>query len=216
MKREDSFVMQGRRKRLVETIKEKGIKDENVLKAIGNIPRHFFVFSGLETQAYEDKALSIDDNQTISQPYTVAFQSELLEITKGDKILEIGTGSGYQASVLAEMGVEVYSVERVYNLHEKATAILKELNYNVSTFYSDGFIGLQDYAPFDGIIITAAIPSIPQNLLKQLKINGKLVAPVGISGNTQQMKRIIRINETKFEEQHHGMFSFVPMLKGKK
>lgn len=215
MKREDTYVMQGRRRRLVEIITEKGIKDINVLDAIGKIPRHFFVLAGLEFQAYEDKALSISDEQTISQPYTVAFQSELLEVKKGDKILEIGTGSGYQASVLAEMGAELYTVERIFNLYEKASNILKELNYDVNAFYSDGYIGLDDYAPFDGIIITAAIPEIPENLLKQLKINGKLVAPVGAHGDVQQMKRIIRVSETRFQEGLHGMFTFVPMLKGK-
>lgn len=215
MKREDTYVMQGRRKRLVDTIKEKGIKDENVLKAIGKIPRHFFVMLGLEFQAYEDKSLSINDEQTISQPYTVAFQTELLEIKEGDKVLEIGTGSGYQSAVLCELGAEVYTVERIFNLYEKSTKILKKLNYNANTFYSDGYNGLPDYAPFDAIIITAAIPNTPVNLLNQLKIGGKLVAPVGSQSDTQQMKRLIKINETRYEEQFHGLFAFVPMLKGK-
>lgn len=211
----DSFVMQGRRAGLVEKIKEKGIKDERVLKAIGNVKRHLFVLKGLEFQAYEDKALSISAKQTISQPYTVAFQTELLELKRTDKVLEIGTGSGYQAAVLAEIGVEVYSVERIEELHESATKLLKELGYKVNTFYSDGFMGLENEAPFDKIIITAAIPEIPDSLLSQLKIGGIMIAPQGLSGQGQVMKKIIRISETRFEQQQHGMFSFVPMLKGK-
>jgi len=215
MERKDSFVMQGRRNLLVETLKEKGIKNEEVIRAIATIPRHFFVLAGLEFQAYEDKALSITDAQTISQPYTVAFQTELLEIKKGDKIMEIGTGSGYQAAVLAEVGAEVYSIERILNLHEKAVELFNELGYKINTFYGDGYIGLPDKAPFDGIILTAAIPQIPDNLLKQLKIGGKFVAPVGEQGETQQMMRLIRKSETEFDKQFFGGFVFVPMLKGK-
>ncbi len=215
MHRKDSYLMQGRRQNLVEKIKAKGISNEKVIKAIGKIPRHFFVLPGLEFQAYEDKALSISDSQTISQPYTVAFQTELLEPNDKNKILEIGTGSGYQAAVLAEIGANVYSVERIYNLHEKATKILNELNYNVKTFYDDGFNGLPDYAPFDGIIVTAAIPAIPENILKQLKIGGKFVAPVGDKSGVQHMVRMIRNSEDNFKKEYFGMFSFVPMLKGK-
>ncbi|MBN2892061.1 MAG: protein-L-isoaspartate(D-aspartate) O-methyltransferase [Bacteroidales bacterium] len=207
--------MQGRRARLVETIKGKGIKDERVLNAIGNIKRHLFVLKGLEYSAYEDRALSISASQTISQPYTVAFQTELLELKSTDKVLEIGTGSGYQAAVLAEIGVDVYTVERIEELHISATELLKELGYKVNTFYSDGFIGLDNYAPFDKIIITAAIPEIPDSLLSQLKIGGIMVAPEGIAGQGQVMRRIIRVSETDFERQNHGLFTFVPMLKGK-
>lgn len=215
MQNKDTFVMQGRRARLVETIQEKGINDEKVLKAIGKIPRHLFIYKGMEFQAYEDKALSISDKQTISQPFTVAFQSQLLELKSNDKVLEIGTGSGYQAAVLAEIGVQVYSIERIENLHISAKKILSELGYNINTFYGDGYLGLPEHAPFDKIIITAAIPEIPKTILSQLKIGGTLVAPEGIAGEGQTMRKFIRISETKYEIQNHGLFAFVPMLKGK-
>lgn len=215
MPRQDDFVMQGRRRLLVETIKAKGITNQIILDALGKVPRHFFVLAGLEYQAYEDKALTIEDGQTISQPFTVAYQSQLLDLNIGDKVLEIGTGSGYQSAVLAQAGINVYSIERIHNLHIKATELLKELNYNVKTFYGDGYEGLPDFAPFDGIIITAAIEKVPQTLLNQLKINGKCVAPEGISGSMQQMTRYTRKSETEYEKEIYGNFVFVPMIKGK-
>lgn len=207
--------MQGRRRILVEILKSKGISSTLVLEAFLKVPRHFFVLPGLEFQAYEDKALSISDNQTISQPYTVAFQTELLQIKKGSKVLEIGTGSGYQAAILANMGVEVHSVERIFNLHQTATKLLQELNYKVFTYYIDGFDGLPQIAPFDGILITASIEKIPDVLKNQLSIGGCLVAPVGITGELQTMVKITRKSEAIFEEEHFGNFVFVPMLKGK-
>ncbi len=207
--------MQGRRAKLVEEIAEKGICDQRVLEAIGRVKRHLFVLRGMEYNAYENRALSIDDKQTISQPYTVAFQTELLELKANDKVLEIGTGSGYQAAVLCEMGAEVYSVERIKNLHETSTKLLNELCYRAKTFYEDGNVGLENFAPFDKIIITAAATEISKQLLKQLKIGGILVAPVGFSREWQVMKKFIKISENKFEEQSHGSFAFVPMLGGK-
>jgi protein-L-isoaspartate(D-aspartate) O-methyltransferase len=211
----DSFVMQGKRRMLVEELRSQGIIDEKVLEAIGTIPRHLFIMKGLEHQAYMNKAISIDNQQTISQPYTVAFQTQLLEVQKGDKILEIGTGSGYQAAVLALLNANVYSIERIENLHIKSTKLLNELSYNVKTFYSDGNEGLKEFAPFDKILVTAASDKTPNELLKQLKIGGFLVAPIGIIGEVQTMKRYIKISETKIEEQNFGNFAFVPMLKGK-
>lgn len=207
--------MKGKRNILVEELKTKGIKDENVLKAIAKTPRHFFVLSGLELSAYEDRPLSIDNNQTISQPYTVAFQTELLHVKKNNKILEIGTGSGYQAAILHEIGASVFSVERILNLHKKTKKLFQKLNYKINTFHKDGYQGLPEHAPFDGIIITAAIPEIPEQLLNQIKIGGKIIAPIGKHNNPQKMSRITRISETKYEQQFFGNFIFVPMLTGK-
>lgn len=207
--------MQGRRKRLVETIASKGITDQKVLDAFLKVPRHFFILEGLEQHAYDDKALSITDKQTISQPYTVAFQTQLLDLKNGDKVMEIGTGSGYQAAILAQIGVEVFTIERIKNLYEKSSKILNELKYeNVRTFFGDGYEGLPEYAPFDKIIITAAIPQIPDVLLNQLKINGVLVAPLGTTDFVQKMHKIVRVSENQFEKQFFGDFSFVPMKKG--
>lgn len=215
MEKKDTFLTQGRRRILVENLKAKGISDPNVLEAMLNVPRHFFVPTGLENLAYEDQALGISCGQTISQPYTVAFQTQLLEIKNGQKVLEIGTGSGYQAAILAQMGVEVYTVERIFELHQKASNLLKELNYNVKCFWADGYDGLPEYSPFDAIIITAAVEQIPEALIKQLKIGGKLVAPVGQSGSSQIMTRIIKTSDNSYEKQFFGYFIFVPMLKGK-
>lgn len=207
--------MKGRRKKLVDAIVSKGINDERVLKAILEVPRHFFTLEGLEAHAYDDRALSIANKQTISQPFTVAFQTQLLNLDLNDKVLEIGTGSGYQAAILSQIGVKVFSVERIKNLHEKSTKILNDYNYNnVRTFFGDGYKGLPDFAPFDKIIITAAIPKVPDALLSQLKIGGLMVVPVGTSGYSQKMTRIIKKLENKFEKQTFGEFSFVPMVKG--
>ncbi|MGF1669600.1 MAG: protein-L-isoaspartate(D-aspartate) O-methyltransferase, partial [Balneolaceae bacterium] len=168
-----------RRKRLVDSLRDKGIKDESVLQAINKVPRHLFVDTALENRAYEDNALPIGMNQTISQPYTVAAQTELLKVNKGDKILEIGTGSGYQAAILCEMGASVYSVERHRELYERAMDILKMLGYTVQLKLGDGTKGWSAYAPYDGIIVTAGAPVVPDDLIEQLSIGGRLVIPVG-------------------------------------
>jgi len=207
------YIFAGQRNKLVETLQEKGITDKNVLEAIRVIPRHLFLEKGAENHAYIDKAVQIGSGQTISQPYTVAFQTQLLEIKKNDKVLEIGTGSGYQASVLAQMGVKIYSIERHKPLFLKSKEILKKLNYNVNTVLGDGFIGLPDLMPFDKIIITCGAPEIPSKLLLQLKIGGIMVVPVEKDDN-QDMLKIKKVSEKDFEISSHGKFMFVPMLKG--
>ncbi len=209
----DDYKHKGLRKRLVKIIQSKGIKDENVISAIGTIPRHIYFDNALLHHAYEDKAFPIGFDQTISQPYTVARQSELLEIKKGDKILEIGTGSGYQACILAEMGVELYSIEYVPGLYERAKKVISKLGYKVHCFQGDGTLGLPKYAPYDGIIVTAGAPQIPESLKNQLKIGGKMIIPVG-QHKTQTMLRVVRVSETEFKEEDQGSFAFVP-LKGK-
>lgn len=208
----DSFKHKGQRLQLVETIKRKGIKDENVLRAIGKIPRHFFIENYLQHVAYEDRALPIASGQTISQPYTVAFQTELLAVKPGNKILEVGTGSGYQTAVLLEMEAKVFSIERQHELYLKTKKHLASMRYRPTLFYDDGYKGKPGYGPFDGILITAAAPYVPRQLLEQLKIGGRLVVPVG--ENTQVMTLIERMTETDFKKSEHGYFAFVPMLKG--
>ena len=210
---ENDFALAGKRNKLVELIKEKGITDKTVLFAINTIPRHLFLPKGAEAHAYIDKAVQIGSGQTISQPYTVAFQTQLLEINKNDKLLEIGTGSGYQAAVLAQMGAKVYSIERHKLLYLASKELLLKLHYNVNTFLGDGFIGLADLAPFDKIIITCGAPEIPVKLLLQLKIGGIMVVPVDKNG-TQDMLKIIKKSEKDFDISSHGKFMFVPMLKG--
>ncbi len=214
MKREDSYRHQGLRRKLVESIKQKGITDEAVLKVIMEVPRHFFLDSSFLEYAYQDKPFSIGWGQTISQPYTVAFQTQLLEVKKGDKILEIGTGSGYQSSILYVMGAKVFSIERIRPLYLKTKALLSELNYQVRLFYGDGYKGLPAYAPFDKILVTAAAPHIPETLKKQLKPGGLLVIPVG-EKNIQEMLRVKKISDNDFETQKFGDFSFVPLLEDK-
>ncbi|QNL23166.1 protein-L-isoaspartate(D-aspartate) O-methyltransferase [Hyphobacterium sp. CCMP332] len=209
----DDYKHKGLRKRLVKTIQSKGIKDENVLEAISKVPRHIYFDNALLHHAYEDKAFPIGYDQTISQPYTVARQTELLEVKKGDKVLEIGTGSGYQACVLAEMGVDLYTIESVSGLYERSKKIISRLGYKVNCFLGDGTLGLTKKAPFDGIIVTAGAPKVPESLKKQLKIGGRLIIPVG-QHQTQTMLRVVRETEDKFREEDHGMFVFVP-LKGK-
>ena len=208
----DSFKHKGLRQQLVEEIKAKGIKDTEVLNAIGKIPRHLFLDSSFLEFAYQDKPFPIGSGQTISQPYTVAFQTELLEIGKGDKVLEIGTGSGYQACVLLELGAKVFSIERQKKLCEKTRGFLPKLNYRPRLFYGDGYKGLPTFAPFDKILITAAAPDIPDELLKQLKVGGRLVIPVGGS-EIQEMLSIDKISESDFKEKKHGSFRFVPLLE---
>lgn len=210
----DTHKHQGLRNQLVKTLVAKGIQDKNVLKAIAIIPRHLFMDSGFMDFAYQDKAFPIAAEQTISQPYTVAFQSELLEIKLGDKILEIGTGSGYQTAVLIEMGAKVYTVERQKELFKKTKLFLPRLNYKPKkNVFGDGYKGMPEDAPFDGIIVTAGAPFIPKPLLAQLKIGGKLVIPVG--DDVQIMTLIIRKGDKDFEKHELGKFRFVPMLGDK-
>lgn len=209
----DSFEAKGKRKKLVAELRQKGITDEDVLRAIDTVPRHLFMDPAFLVHAYTDKAFPISSGQTISQPYTVAVQSSLLRVKKRDKILEIGTGSGYQAAVLVEMGAKVYTIERFRELFLKAQSILAPLGYSIDFFYGDGYEGKPQYGPFDGIIITAAAPEIPDVLLKQLKIGGRLVIPVGGNGS-QVMKVVERTGEDSFDYSDHGYFVFVPMLKG--
>jgi protein-L-isoaspartate(D-aspartate) O-methyltransferase len=206
----DTYRHKGLRRKLVEQIKAKGIKNEKILEAVGKIPRHLFMDSSFLEYAYQDKPFPIGSGQTISQPYTVAFQTELLQVKKGDKILEVGTGSGYQACILAEMGAIVYSIERQKKLYEKASKFLPKLGYFVKIFYGDGYKGLPGFAPFNKILITAGAPEIPEELFKQLKPGGILVSPVG--RNTQVMKRIVKVTDDEITETDHGYFRFVPML----
>lgn len=213
----DEPIMQGKRRKLAETLASKGIQDKRVLDVIGKLPRHFFIpGKGWEyEQAYQDKALKINAGQTISQPYTVAYQTELLEIQPNDKVLEIGTGSGYQASVLAMLGAAVYTIERHKPLHEETAELLRllKLDTRVNQFYGDGFEGLPKHAPFDKILITAAAPEIPPKLLEQLKNGGILVLPLG-EGQVQQMVRITKISSREYRTEVFDDFAFVPMLKG--
>jgi protein-L-isoaspartate(D-aspartate) O-methyltransferase len=209
----DNFLARGKRKKLVEELRRKGISDEDVLRAINTVPRHDFMDHAFLDHAYIDKAFPISSGQTISQPYTVAVQTSLLKIKKRDRILEIGTGSGYQAAILAEMGARVYTIERFRELFLKAQRTLSLLGYEVDFFYGDGYEGKPQYGPFDGIIVTAAIDEIPDKLLRQLRIGGRLVAPVG-NNSSQVMTLVIRTGEDKFEYSSHGSFIFVPMLKG--
>lgn len=212
---EDTYRHKGLRKKLVETIREKGISDERVLDAIMQIPRHYFLDTALEHIAYQDRAFPIGEGQTISQPYTVAFQTQLLDVQPYDKILEIGTGSAYQATVLAEMGANVYTIERQKKLYElNKSFVLKSRYPNIKFFYGDGFEGLPTYAPFDKILITAAAPFIPPKLLDQLKPGGKMVIPLDEDG-LQKMTRLTKNEDGSFGEETFSEFSFVPMLKGK-
>lgn len=205
----------GLRKNLVETIRKKGITNETVLSAILHIPRHFFLDSAFDKVAYEDRAFPIGEGQTISQPYTVAYQSQLLDIKPFDKVLEIGTGSAYQASVLAEMKAQVYTIERQKKLFElnKQFQFLKTYP-NIRFFYGDGFEGLPTYGPFDKILVTAAAPKIPEKLIAQLKIDGIMVIPVD-EGSSQRMMRITKMKDGSLLEEKFDLFSFVPMLEGK-
>ncbi len=210
---EDTFKHKGLRSKLVEGLRRKGIKDTRVLEAINNVPRHFFLESFLDIKAYEDKALPIDVGQTISQPYTVAFQTELLRVEPGDKILEVGTGSGYQTAILIELGAKVYTIERQRVLYEKTRKLLPELGFNPQFFYGDGYEGKPTYGPFDKVLITAGAPFVPEALLHQLKVGGLLVAPIGDT-DTQIMTLIRKVDANKFQKEEHGYFVFVPMLKG--
>jgi protein-L-isoaspartate(D-aspartate) O-methyltransferase len=208
----DSYKHKGLRKQLVNTIKGKGIKDERVLEAIGMIPRHLFMDSSFLEFAYQDKPFPIGSGQTISQPYTVAFQTELLQVKPKEKILEIGTGSGYQACVLEELGAKVFSIERQKKLYLRSKKFLAELGYKARIFYGDGYKGLPAFAPFDKILITAGAPELPDALAEQVRIGGMIVIPEGGSG-IQIMNRYIKNEDGSFTKEDHGTFRFVPMLK---
>jgi len=210
----DTFKHKGLRQQLVEVINSKGITDKKVLEAIGRIPRHLFMDSGFLDHAYQDKAFPIAADQTISQPYTVAFQTELLKIKPGDKILEIGTGSGYQTAVLCELGAVVYSIERQRELYKKTSKFLPNLGYRAKKLiFGDGYIGLEEEAPFNGIIVTAGAPFVPKPLLSQLAIDGRLVIPVG--DDVQVMTLFVRKGPKEFEKHEFGEFRFVPLLEDK-
>ena len=209
----DSYRHQGLRKKLVDEVRRKGIEDERVLDAINTLPRHYFMDSSFLEHAYEDKAFPIGQWQTISQPYTVAFQTQLLEVEKNDKILEIGTGSGYQAAVLYLMGAKVFSIERQRELFLKSKEFFRKFKYKITSFYGDGYKGLPVYAPFDKIIVTCGAPFIPEDLLSQLKIGGKMVIPVG--DNVQKMLVVEKISENEIKKTEYGDFRFVPMLEDK-
>jgi len=211
---DDSYRHKGLRRKLAEEVRSKGIKDERIIAAINTIPRHFFLDSSFVEFAYQDKPFPIGAGQTISQPYTVAFQTELLALKKDQKVLEIGTGSGYQACVLLELGARVFSIERQHSLYVKAKNLLPQMGYNPRLFYGDGYKGLPAFAPFDKILITAAAPEIPGVLLKQLIVGGMLVLPLG-SGATQIMMRITRVGNDQYKEEEFGYFRFVPLLGDK-
>ncbi len=210
---EDSFRHQGLRKLLVEELRQKNISDENVLDAIGKIPRHLFCFDTVFLKhAYEDKAFPIGSGQTISQPYTVAKQTELLLPKKREKVLEIGTGSGYQTAVLCELGLKVFTIERQRVLYEKSSHLLDQFGYKARCFYGDGYAGRPAFAPFDKILITCGAPRIPEELKKQLKVGGRMVIPVGEINGVQTMLTLDKKSENEFEIAEHGSFQFVPML----
>lgn len=210
----DTYRHKGLRRKLVEEVRSKGIRDEGVLTALGAVPRHFFLDSSFLEIAYQDKPFPIGSGQTISQPYTVAFQTELLSVEKGMKVLEIGTGSGYQACILEQIGARVFSIERHHSLFLKTRKLLGDMKYKARLFYGDGYKGLPAFAPFDRILITAAAPVVPDALINQLKDGGVLVLPLG-SGDTQVMTRIIKHGDDDLEEQKFGYFRFVPMLGNK-
>lgn len=203
-----------RRLALVEELYDKGIKDQRILTAIGMVPRHLFVDTAFQHRAYEDTALPIIKRQTISQPFTVARQTELLDVQEGEKVLEVGTGSGYQAALLCQMGAEMYSIERHRELYEKARVLLRQLGYRITLKCGDGTMGWSAYAPYDGIIVTAGAPVVPESLALQLSIGGRLVIPVGDS-EKQLMLRLTRVSEDKFDEERFSHFKFVPLI-GKK
>lgn len=211
---EDTYLNKGKRRILVEYLREKvGIRDERLLSAINSVPRHFFLESIFEDFAYEDRAFTIASGQTISHPSTVAEQTELLQVEKGEKILEIGTGSGYQTSILVAMKAEVYTIERQKELYDFSRNILEKMNLipRVQVF-GDGFEGLADFAPFDKILVTCGAEKLPVQLLRQLKVGGKMVIPLGDNSEEQVLTRFIKISENKVEKEEFGLYKFVPML----
>ena len=210
----DSYRHKGLRRKLIASLRKKGIRDERILTAMDQIPRHAFLDKAFEDWAYRDVPFPIGNEQTISQPFTVAYQTQLLEVQPGDRVLEIGTGSGYQACVLAEMGAKVYTLERVEPLFHKAEKLLRKLGYDrIRTFLRDGNEGLPRFAPYDAILVTAGSAEIPKALLYQLKIGGRLVIPLG-GEEFQKMLRITRTGESEFHKEEFGDFRFVPMLRG--
>ena len=209
---QDSFKHKGLRNKLVLDLKTKGIKDDSVLEAVKSVPRHLFMDSGFLDHAYQDKAFPISSGQTISQPFTVAFQTELLNVKKDHKILEIGTGSGYQAAILCHMGAKVYTIERIKELFRKTSVFLPSINYRPKKMiYGDGYLGHSEEAPYDSIIVTAGASEIPEELITHLKIGGRMVIPVG--DEVQKMKLLTKLSESDFETKIFGDFQFVPMLK---
>ncbi|MFT5581760.1 MAG: protein-L-isoaspartate(D-aspartate) O-methyltransferase [Lentimonas sp.] len=211
---EDSYRHKGMRKKLVSELNKKGIEDPRILDAFNAIPRHFFLDLVFVEQAYSNIAFRIGAGQTISHPYTVAFQTSLLDLQKGHKVLEIGTGSGFQTCVLCEMGAKVFSIERQKELHLNSKKIIHHFNFNPRLSFGDGYAGWPAFEPFDSILVTCGAPFIPEELKNQLKIGGKLVIPLG-EGDVQRMIRLTKISENEFEEEDFGDFSFVPMLKDK-
>ncbi len=207
----DNYLLLGAKKRLIEELRSKGISDENVLSAFDQVERHRFVESFLWDKAYENKALKLMTGQTISHPYTVAFQSQLLKVAKGDKILEIGTGSGFQAAILSAMGARVFSIERQQVLYQSAKRLLEKLDDRIVLYFGDGFQGYPKFAPYDKIIVTCGAPFVPEALLAQMKVGGTMVIPVGDERHT--MKRILKVTENQYDEETFGDFLFVPMLK---
>jgi len=208
---QNNYQFKEARFQLVDRLRERGIKDERILSAMNKIPRELFVDPAFVSQAYEDIALPIDCNQTISQPYTVAFMTQALNLKEGSKVLEIGTGSGYQATLLYLMGMRVYTIERIYELYLKANRIFQQLGVNVLTRWGDGSLGWKEYAPYDGIIVTAAAPKVPEPLLEQLAINGRLVIPVG-DRSYQAMYIITKVGDNQFQEEQEHFFKFVPLI----
>ena len=210
----DNYKQQGKRQQLVKLLRDKGIDDEKVLEAINRIPRHLFMDSSFEDHAYQDKAFPIASGQTISQPYTVAFQTQLLELKAGDKVLEIGTGSGYQTAVLCMMKAKVYTVERQIKLYKKTKLLLDKLAfYPKQMTYGDGYKGWKEFAPFDKILVTAGAPDLPKTLMAQLKVGGKMIIPLG--NKSQKMTEIIRNSATEFDKKTYGDFRFVPLVSDK-
>jgi protein-L-isoaspartate(D-aspartate) O-methyltransferase len=210
----DSYRHKGLRQKLVKGLRRKGISNERVLEAFENVPRHFFMESGFIEFAYKDQAFPIGKGQTISQPYTVAFQTELLDPQKHEKVLEVGTGSGYQTAILCEMGAKVYSIERYRELYLKAKSTLNEMGYKPYLFYGDGYKGQPAYGPYDKILITAGAPKIPEELIKQLKVGGKMVIPLGSEGG-QEMTVLEKTDENETRQHNYGSFIFVPLVRGK-
>ena len=211
---EDTYLNKGKRRILVEYLREKvGIRDERLLSAINSVPRHFFLESIFEDFAYEDRAFTIASGQTISHPSTVAEQTELLQVEKGEKVLEIGTGSGYQTSILVAMKAEVYTIERQKELYDFSRKILKNIGFMPSIqVFGDGFEGLADFAPFDKILVTCGAEKLPVQLLRQLKVGGKMVIPLGDNSEEQVLTRFIKISENQVEKEEFGLYKFVPML----
>jgi protein-L-isoaspartate(D-aspartate) O-methyltransferase len=208
---EDSYRHRGLRKKLIRIVEGKGITDENVLNALGKVPRHYFFDKAFLEHAYQDKAFPIGEGQTISQPFTVAFQTQLLKIQKGDKVLEIGTGSGYQACILIEMGAEVYTIEYIKKLYDRTKKFLPSMGYKPHFFCGDGTKGLPAFKPFDKILITAAAPTLPQPLIDQLRIGGIMVIPVG-DNELQRMVKVTKKAENKISKEYFDYFSFVPLV----